>query len=685
MFNSPRQSGQRYNSNGLGSSFVDENPLAASTASVYDNFTDPWSNHPSPSQTPAPTAAASGTANAVFNNVIADATVPAVYYRSFEALDPDGNQEVSVNGLTRVLQTSALPASTINKIVNLVSSRPRVSKLEFFVALALVALAQAGKDVSVEQVAALSSQNDLPEPSLDLASLPPTMSTITATPPAVPRSPPAYSSMPSEDPWNSKFSQPPVSPSADPFANPILAGPSTGGASAISGSGMPPNWWKHLEPAHVSVLGQQGFILARYTVYQVVTNRASVTRRYSEFSFLWDCLYKRYPFRLFPALPPKRIGPDEYFLEQRRRGLARSLAFVINHPILKEDGLLNTFLTVPSFEQWRKQASVSLEEESSTKRVDRIEEMSIPSDLEDKLLFVRGKVGPLIQHYQQISLLAERIIKRREAAAVRSSPFQATFRRTHFAFPSLSTSISSAPNTPHPAPSVPLPDNASSVSDVRSMSSSSMFGLTFGNTITTEQSDLARLSNTLRVVNEINGACWRGEACELDNGVRLGLEQVAAHASRHSELAEVRVRALMDTTLEGIKRQRDLYIALRDLFIRHDRLSIDTVERLKKRIETNSAKIETIKNAGKDGWQDQVESLLTSIEKDQASIQRMMQRRVFIRACMWHELRVILHNRENTLLTEVVKNFAREERDFVELVVNNWTALGEAVESMPFE
>lgn len=33
------------------------------------------------------------------------------------------------------------------QIVNLVSSRPRVSKLEFFVALALVALAQTGKGV----------------------------------------------------------------------------------------------------------------------------------------------------------------------------------------------------------------------------------------------------------------------------------------------------------------------------------------------------------------------------------------------------------------------------------------------------------------------------------------------------------------------------------------------------------
>ena len=56
-----------------------------------------------------------------------------------------------------------------------------------------------------------------------------------------------------------------------------------------------------------------------------------------------------------------------------------------NHPIIKDDGLLSKFLTEPSFESWRRQTSISYEEESVSKRVDRVEEMSIPSDLEDKL------------------------------------------------------------------------------------------------------------------------------------------------------------------------------------------------------------------------------------------------------------------------------------------------------------
>lgn len=52
---------------------------------------------------------------------------------------------------------------------------------------------------------------------------------------------------------------------------------------------------------------------------------------------------------------------------------------------------------------------------------------------------------------------------------------------------------------------------------------------------------------------------------------------------------------------------------------------------------------------------------------------------------MWHELRVVLHNRENSLLTQAVQAFAREEHDFSEAAVTNWSSLLEAVEGMPLE
>ena len=56
-----------------------------------------------------------------------------------------------------------------------------------------------------------------------------------------------------------------------------------------------------------------------------------------------------------------------------------------NHPIIKDDGILAAFLTEPSFETWRKNSPISLEEESLSKKVDKVEEMSIPSDFDDKI------------------------------------------------------------------------------------------------------------------------------------------------------------------------------------------------------------------------------------------------------------------------------------------------------------
>jgi len=283
--------------------------------------------------------------------------------------------------------------------------------------------------------------------------------------------------------------------------------------------------------------------------------------------------------------------------------------------VIKEDALLGTFLTEPSFEQWRKHTSISLEEESASKRIDRVEEMTIPSDLEEKLTVVRQKITPLIEQWQRICVLAERIIKRREAAAA----------------------------------------------------------------------DLSRLTNVLNVVVEVNERCWRGDDCELCDGVRHGVEQVAQHTQAHSDLLEQRTRSLSYSTLEALKSQRDLYMATRDLFIRHARLSIDQVERLKKRVESNSSKLEGVKAARKEGWENEVDRFISLIERDQATIAAQLNRRVFIRACLWHELRVVLHNRENALLTQAIQSFAGEEQIFAENVLANWVSLGHAVESMPFE
>ena len=109
-------------------------------------------------------------------------------------------------------------------------------------------------------VDALAKENALPVPQLDLASLAPS-SGFTQYQPEIraPMPTRAYS----EDPWSV-----PQLPSA-PVQNGSI---SNGAPSNLSGTGLPSNWWKKQETVAVNILGQQGFILNRYLVYEVATD-----------------------------------------------------------------------------------------------------------------------------------------------------------------------------------------------------------------------------------------------------------------------------------------------------------------------------------------------------------------------------------------------------------------------------
>jgi sorting nexin-8 len=134
---------------------------------------------------------------------------------------------------------------------------------------------------------------------------------------------------------------------------------------------------------------------------------------------------------------------------------------------------------------------------------------------------VRSKIGPLIEQWQRICILAERVIRRREAAAVWFPPaYRPFYFPTHFTFTHPSSPSST---TSSPAQSI--------LSDPRTPHSDA------------EQGDLTRLTNTLRVVVEASEHPWRGDDCELSNGVRQGMSSVAQHVQNFADLSEQRVRA----------------------------------------------------------------------------------------------------------------------------------------------
>ncbi|CAG9865278.1 unnamed protein product [Phyllotreta striolata] len=91
---------------------------------------------------------------------------------------------------------------------------------------------------------------------------------------------------------------------------------------------------------------KKGLIL-KYSEYVVTSQRhnGKVSRRYNDFVALKELLLNRFPYRLIPSLPPKKIVSDAHFLEQRRLALQRWLTLISRHPVVGDDAIVAFFLT----------------------------------------------------------------------------------------------------------------------------------------------------------------------------------------------------------------------------------------------------------------------------------------------------------------------------------------------------
>ncbi|KIX04288.1 uncharacterized protein Z518_05155 [Rhinocladiella mackenziei CBS 650.93] len=179
---------------------------------------------------------------------------------------------------------------------------------------------------------------------------------------------------------------------------------------------------------------KEGMFLFQHHNYEVKTIRrgSSVVRRYSDFVWLLDCLQKRYPFRRLPLLPPKRVQVNgthlsadvAVFLEKRRRGLVRFANALVQHPVLSQETLVVMFLTVPTeLAVWRKQATISVQEEFTGKALPPTLEDSLPSSLPDLFDQVRVGVKRSAEIYINLCVLLERLVKRNEGLAADNAKF----------------------------------------------------------------------------------------------------------------------------------------------------------------------------------------------------------------------------------------------------------------------
>jgi sorting nexin-8 len=119
-------------------------------------------------------------------------------------------------------------------------------------------------DTSVEQVAALAAADNLPEPFLSIDTLQPNTPGFS--------SPYSTYRQATLDPW----SAPPFASNGGGTDLPAPRSATTingggGATSSLAGSGLPREWWNKQEHMDVTIQGQQGFILNRYTVYEITS------------------------------------------------------------------------------------------------------------------------------------------------------------------------------------------------------------------------------------------------------------------------------------------------------------------------------------------------------------------------------------------------------------------------------
>ncbi|KAG0056308.1 Sorting nexin mvp1 [Gryganskiella cystojenkinii] len=368
------------------------------------------------------------------SNILSGMPLPSIYSTAFDLAQPQGGK-ITVSAIHKIVALSGLPPSTVNQILNIVvaPTRSRISKGECSVTLALVAMAQKNMDLTIESL--IAHREDLPIPhlpGLESVDFGTTRETnIYATSSTLPlHNHPVHVGSTVSDPWRSSVVSTMKSGNGGyPPAPSSLASP------PLTSAEMPRNadpevtrkemyqWFLHLDTIRIRFAPEkEGIFLFKHTNYIVESKnrQTTVTRRYSDFFWMLEVLAKRFPFRILPNLPPKRLGvADEAFLERRLRGLTRFMNALMRHPVLKNDPLVISFLTEPvELALWRKNVVISTEDEFTAKiPISETLSKQIPMTLDTQLDAVKRRLPASIEYYKNMVHVLDRIQKRTEANA----------------------------------------------------------------------------------------------------------------------------------------------------------------------------------------------------------------------------------------------------------------------------
>uniref|UniRef100_A0A669CE13 Sorting nexin 8a n=1 Tax=Oreochromis niloticus TaxID=8128 RepID=A0A669CE13_ORENI len=293
---------------------------------------------------------------------ISEGSVPAYYREVHEAIRCRTDERVQVEVFQRLLQRTDLSKVVLNQIAEHVDSTDGfLSKLSLYKALALIALAQQGKQPSPKLLE--NCILELPKPQL-----------------GEPRDLSTLRMQPAQD-------------------DVLTLSQTLDGLLAK-------------DTVQVELIPEKKGLFLKHVEYQVtsqVRNSASRSR------------YKISVYRLVPALPPKRMLKgvltslsEREFIEGRRRGLGRFINLVARHPFFSEDELVKTFLTFSGSDvQSRlRDTCKKMGDEFMINRIATQAKEYLPADIQAQFSTSREMIRNIHNSFQRLRDRAEKMVER---------------------------------------------------------------------------------------------------------------------------------------------------------------------------------------------------------------------------------------------------------------------------------
>ncbi|KAI8337324.1 hypothetical protein BD560DRAFT_440274 [Blakeslea trispora] len=310
------------------------------------------------------------------SNVLLGVDIPDAYINIYAQCSPR-QENVSLEKLLAVISLASLSNQVQEKIISLIVAPEMkyVTWNEFNACLALIACGQKNMDVSIETV--LRHKNDLPIPSIP---------NIDEVQRVGQHHGASFASSSNHDQSEEQHQYHIIHQEEQDVMNRWLS-----------------------DSDHVSValaLEKEGFLF-KHVNYELESRKlkTKVLRRFSDFWWLWEVLLRRYPYRIIPCLPPKKLGGrTSVFEERRRKGLARFINVIVQHPTIGCDEVVIAFLSHPSeINSWKRVHNPSLDEEFVRKAhpIGRIICL-IPMDLDDRIVRMKRRLSISVQHYERM-------------------------------------------------------------------------------------------------------------------------------------------------------------------------------------------------------------------------------------------------------------------------------------------